>query len=197
MPDWYKVMFPDAESADDLVLLYSFRTVLGDWEVQTPVKTFRFQPVKEANDFFLFWNDGDESVACTTSVFDAIIAVAQHKTGVEEWDHSSFEASDYLNDWKREVSDRTIFNFIDYWMERNPEGTLRQMVDYYEHEDTHLIDRMRIVGFLKEMIVSGQMTRFPRVWMPPAEMSSVIRLAKEYGIPVRDDRPQTGSDRTD
>jgi hypothetical protein len=77
-------------------------------------------------------------------------------------------------------------------MERNPEGNLRQMVDYFEHEDTHLIDRMSIVDFLKEMIVSGQMTRFPRVWMPPAEMSSVIRLAKEYGILVRDDQPGTG-----
>lgn len=193
MSEWYKVMFPDAESDDDLVLLYSFSTVLGDWEVQTPVKTFRFQPIREANEFFLFWNGGDESIGRTTSVYDAITAVSQHKTGVEEWDHSSFEASDYLNDWKREVSNRTIFNFIDYWMERNPEGSLRQMVDYFEHEDTHLIDRMRIVGFLKEMIVSGQMTRFPRVWMPPAEMSSVIRLAKEYGIPVRDNRPQAGS----
>jgi len=48
VPDWYTVMFPDAESADDLVLLYSFSTVLGDGEVQTPVKTFRFQPVKVA-----------------------------------------------------------------------------------------------------------------------------------------------------
>lgn len=192
MHEWYKVMFPDAESADDLVLLYSFSTVLGEWEVQTPVKTFRYHPVKESNAFFLFWKDDDESVGCTASVFDAIIAVAQHKTGVEEWDRSAFEASDYLKDWKRRVSDRTIFNFIDYWMERNPEGNLRQMVDYFEHEDTHLIDRMSIADFLKEMIVSGQMTRFPRVWMPPAEMSSVIRLAKEYGILVRDDQPGTG-----
>ena len=193
MPEWYKIMFPDSESADDLVLLYSFSTVLGEWEVQTCVKTFRFQPVKVANEFFLFWNDAAESVGCTASVFDAIIAVAQHRTGVEEWDKSSSEASDYLNDWRREISDRTIFNFIDYWMERNPEGNLRQMVDYFEHEDTHLIDRMNIIEFLKEMIVSGQMTRFPRVWMPPAEMASVIRLAKEYGVPVRDDRPQAGS----
>ena len=187
MPEWYKVMFPNAETADDLVLLYSFDTVIGDWEVQTPVKTFRFQPVKEPNEFFLFWNDSDKSVCCTRSVSDAIIAVAQHKTGVEEWDHSSFEASDYLNDSKRAILDRTIFNFIDYWMERNPEGDLRQMVDYFEHEDTCLIDRMRIFGYLEEMIVSGQMTRFPRVGMSPAEMSSIIRLAKEYGIPVRDD----------
>lgn len=187
MPEWYKVMFPDAESADDLVLLYSSRTALGQWEVQTPVKTFRFLPIKEANEFYLFWNDGDESVSCAASVFDAIISVAQHKTSVEEWDQSSFEVSDYLNDWKREVSDRTIFNFIDYWMERNPEGNLREMVDYFEHEDTHLIDRTNIIDFLEEMIVSGQMTRFPRVWMPPAEMYSVVELAKQYGILVRED----------
>jgi len=186
-------MYSEAESEDDLVPLYSFNTVLGDWEVHTPVKTFRFQSLKQTNNFYVFWNGGEESIACTKSVFDAIIAVAQHKTGVEEWDHSSFEVSDYLNDWKREVSDRVIFNFINHWMDCNSEGTLREIVDYFEHEATHLIDRMNIVGFLKEMIVSGQMSRFPRVWMPPAEMSSVIELAKEYGIPVRYSRTKRGN----
>lgn len=188
MAEWYNRLFPDAESEDDLVLLYSFHTLLGDWELQTPVKTFKYRPTKEKSEFFLFWNDGDDSVASTNTVFEPIISVAQHQTGVSEWDESSFKASDYLKDWKREVSDRVIFNFIDYWMECRPAGTLREMVDYFEHEDTHLIDRMNIAEFLKEMILTGQMTQFPRVWMPPAEMSSVIRMAKEYGVPVRDDR---------
>lgn len=188
MAEWYTRLFPDAESEDNLVLLYSFHTLLGDWELHTPVKTFKYRPTKEKAEFLLFWGDGDDSVASTKTVFESIMSVAQHQTGVSEWDESPFEAADYLKDWKREVSDRVIFNFIDYWMECRPDGTLREMVDYFEHEDTHLIDRMNIAEFLKEMILTGQMTQFPRVWMPPAEMSSVIRMAKEYGVPVRDDR---------
>lgn len=193
MPDWYTQLFPEAESEDDLVLLYSFDTLLGDWELHTTVKTFKYRPTKEKSEFFLFWNDGDESVASAKTVFEPILSVAQHRTGVSEWDESSFEASDYLKDWKREVSERVIFNFIDYWMECRPDGTLREIVDYFEHEDTHLIDRMNIVDFMKDMILTGQMTRFPRVWMPPAEMSSVIEMAKEYGVPVRDDRQRRES----
>lgn len=193
MPEWYKVMFPDAESTDDLVPLYSFHTVLGTWEVHTPVRTFRIQPLKGASDFFLFWNDDEESTATTASVYDAIISVAQHATGVEEWDRSSFEAPDYLKMWKREVPKRAIYNFIDQWMERNPEGDLRQIVDYFEHEDTHLIDRMNIIEFMKDMIVTRQMYRFPRVWMPPAEMLPVVELARQWGLSVRDDRPQPGN----
>ena len=108
MPKWYKPLFPDAQSDDDLVLLYSFNTVLGDWELHTPVKTFRSQLLKQVNEFYLFWNCGEDSVACMNSVFDAINAVAQHKSSVKEWDHSSSKASDYLDDWKREISDRVI-----------------------------------------------------------------------------------------
>ena len=63
------------------------------------------------------------------------------------------------------------------------------MVDYFEHDDTHLINRMSIIGFLEEMIGGGQMTRFPGLWLAPAEMFSVIELAKEYGLMVQDDRP--------
>jgi hypothetical protein len=188
-------MFPDAVSADDLVLLYSFSTILGGWEIHTPVNTFRFQPIKQVNEFFLFWNEGEEPVERTTSVIDAIIAVSQHRTDIVEWDDSSFDAPDDLNEWNREVLDRTVFNFIDYWMEQNPQGSLRQMVEYFEHEDTCLIDRIRIGGFVEEMIVTGQMTRLPGVWMAPAEMSSVIELATAYGIPKLDDQSQAGSDR--
>lgn len=188
MPNWYCTMFPEAASDEDLVTLYSFSTALGDWEVHTPVKTFRIQRLKTTNEFYLSWRDANDPTECHMSVFDAIKSVAQHRTGVTEWDESSFEASDYLLDWTREVSDRVIFNFMDYWMDRNSGGDLRGMVDYFEHEATHLINRMNIANFMTEMIVSGQMNRFPRVWMPPAELRSVISLAKEYGIPVRDDR---------
>ncbi len=186
--NWYQVMFPDAETEERLIPLYSIGTPLGRWEIRTPVRTFRYQPTKEQNDFFLFWSDNEEPHGLFHDVHDAIRAVCSHSTGVEMWDDSSLGVSDYLLDWKREVPDRIVFNYIDYWIQRNPEGTLRDMVDYFEHDDTHLVDRTSLGDCLEEMIVNGQMTSFPRVWMPPADLRHVIELAKEYRIPVRDDR---------
>ena len=62
------------------------------------------------------------------------------------------------------------------------------MVDYLEHDATHLVNRSNIGEFLEEMIVSGQMKRLPRDWMTPAELDGVLRLAKEYGVELPDNR---------
>lgn len=187
MADWYCTMFPDAEGEDDLVPLYSLETLLGTWEVHAPVRTFRYQPIKEENTFFLFWADEDESQGHFITVYDAIKTVHFHSTGIAEWDASSFEVSDYLLDWEREVPDRVIFNYIDYWIQRNPKGSLRGMVDYFEHDDTRLVDRMNISGFLEEMIISGQLNSIPHPSMSPCELESVVRLARDYGISIPGD----------
>ena len=54
MAEWFQVMFPEATGEDDLVPLYRYRTPLGNWEVHTVVRTFRYQPFKQPNDFFCF-----------------------------------------------------------------------------------------------------------------------------------------------
>jgi hypothetical protein len=184
MSEWFRPLFPKARSTDDSVRLYSLPTLLGDWEVHTPVKTFEIQPLRRKNDFYLIWSSEPETSREFHSVFDAIKAVAAHQTGIEQWDESTIEASDYLRHWTRRVSKRVIFNFIDLWIRHNPRGCLREMVDYFEHEDTHLVERMRIDSFLKEMIVSGQIERLPSDWLAPAELKLVVELAKDYGIPV-------------
>jgi hypothetical protein len=184
MFEWFRPLFSKARSEDDLVRLYSLRTVLGAWEVHTPVKTFEIQPIRRKNDFHLFWSDAPEPSRIFHSVFDAIKAVAAHRTGIEQWDLSTLEVSDYLRRWKRRVSKRIIFNFIDLWIGHNPRGSLREMVDYFEQEDTHLVERMRIDRFLEEMIVTGQIKRLPSDWLAPSELKLIVKLAKDYGIPV-------------
>ena len=81
---------------------------------------------------------------------------------------------------------RVIFNFIDQWIVPTPHGGLREMVDYFEHDDTHLVNRHNLSDFLKEMIVTGQLTALPGTSMAPSELQSVVRLAREYGIVLRD-----------
>lgn len=46
------------------------------------------------------------------------------------------------------------------------------------------MNKDNIGGFLEEMIVSGQMKRWPRGWMTPAELDGILRLAKEYAVEV-------------
>jgi len=113
-----------------------------------------------------------------------IQAVANHQTGVEEWDVSTFEAPDYLSRWKRRVPKRVVFNYLDSRMTANPDQCLRQMIDYFEHEETKLADRFKIGKFLKEMIVSGQIDRLPSDWLAPGQLMRVVLLAKKWGIPV-------------
>jgi hypothetical protein len=185
MSEWFRRLFPQAQDANELVSLYALHTLLGDWEVHTPIKTFQIRHFPTKNDFYLSWDDEKGSNRVFSTVFDAIKAVANHQTGVEAWDRSTFKASDYLRDWKRHISKWVIFNFLDSWIKCNPNGSLREMVDYFEHENTLLLaDRMEIRGFLEEMIGTGQIERLPGDWMKPAELESVVQLAKEYGIPI-------------
>src|SRR5262245_18468975 len=95
MSEWFRRLFPQARDANELVSLYSLHTLLGDWEVHTPIKTFEIRHIHTKNDFYLFWDDEKESNRLFYTVFDAIKAVANHQTGVEAWDRSTFEASDY------------------------------------------------------------------------------------------------------
>jgi hypothetical protein len=185
MAEWFHPLFRKAESEDELVLLYSRKTPLGRWKLLTPIKTFRFQPIKRKNKFLLRWRDGDIFPdRLFHSVFDGIIAVVNHRTGISEWDSSTHKAPDYLPKWRRHVSKVVIFNFLDLWMKKNPEGCLREMVNYFEHEDTHLIKRTRIGGFLEEMMVTGQIDRLPSDHMVPSELQRVVRLAKKFRVPI-------------
>jgi len=71
---WFHVLFPDASDEDELVPLYSLCTLLGRWEIHTPVKTFRLRYRRTKCDFYLFWDKETKSNRLFHSVFDAIQA---------------------------------------------------------------------------------------------------------------------------
>jgi hypothetical protein len=88
MSHWYSAMFPEADNEAELMSIYSLHAILGDWEIQTAVKTFRIRYISEPNIFHLFWNDDTFAICSTNSVYAAIRSVAQKQTGVEAWDNS-------------------------------------------------------------------------------------------------------------
>lgn len=187
MGDWYKSLLPEATSEDAIVLLYSMPTDVGELQVLTTVATFRISFVREPRAFALALN-GVKGDRVFRDVCDAVVAASKHGTGITRWDWHGQQLSDYLPDWKVRVSQYLIINYIDLWIQRNPEGSLREMVDYFEHDPTHLVNRGNIADSLRQLIVSGQVKRLPRDWMTPAELDSVLRLAREYGVDVPGNR---------
>ena len=187
MHEWYKVLVPEASSENDEVLLYSFLTQVGELQVLTTVRTFWISPEYESKTLVLAL-DGVRSEEVFRDACDAVVAASKHESGIARWDRHGQQLSDYLLAWEVRVSQYLIINYIDLWIQRNPQGSLREMVDYFEHDPTHLVNRGNIADFLRQMIVSGQVKRLPRDWMTPAELHGVLRLAREYGVEVPGNR---------
>jgi hypothetical protein len=187
MARWYDVLVPNAKDEEDPVLLYSLQTRLGELQILATLATFRIALSYGTGTLWLALNES-RSVGLFEDTCDAVVAASRHQSGITELDTSDEKVSDYLLDWKVRVSQRMIFNYIDLWVHENPDSSLREMVDYFEHDATHLVNRENIGGFLEEMIVSGQMKRLPRDWMTPAELDRILLLAKEYGVELPDNR---------
>jgi hypothetical protein len=183
MSEWYRSIFRDAGDESELVPLFNMRTSIGTWEILTPIRTFKFHPIKQKHEYYLALEGGDYA-GPYFDIFNGVKAVCNHTTGVEEWDSSNCQASDYLGDWSPAVVEYVVYNYIDQWIRNNPHGSLRSMVDYFHHDGTHLVKRKNISDFLKEMITTGQIDSLPSDFMVPSELTSVVRLAKKYGIPI-------------
>ena len=187
MDEWYKALEPSARSEQDPIVLDSFQTKIGELQIVAAVSAFRITTIHETPVLWLAL-DGLRGSKNFRDACDAVVAASKHKSGISELDTSEENVSDYLLDWSIRVSQRLIFNYIDSWVCKKPNGSLREMVDYFEHDATHLVNRYNIGGFLEEMIVGGQMKRLPRDWMTPSELDGILRLAKEYGVEVPDNR---------
>ena len=183
MDEWYKTLDPQAKSEQDIVLLYSLHIGVGEVQLLTTLEAFMIPAVCEDRSLWLAL-DGVKGSTIFRDACEAVLAASRHRSGIPGLDTSEENVSDYLLDWNVRVGQRLILNYVDRWISKNPNGSLREMVDYFEHDATHLVNRNNIGGFLEEMIVSDQVKRLPRDWMTPAELDGVLRLAKEYGVDV-------------
>ena len=187
MANWYDALVSHAKDEEYPVLLYSLQTRLGELQIVATLATFKIALGYGKGTLWLALNES-RSVGLLEDACDAVLAASRHKSGIRELDTSDEKISDYLLDWKVRVGQRLIFNYIDLWIRENINGSLREMVDYFEHDATHLVNRGNLSGFLEEMIVSGQVERLPRDWMTPAELDHILHLAKEYGVELPDNR---------
>lgn len=114
--------------------------------------------------------------------YDAILAVAQHRTGIAEWDASPEVVSDYAPDWVRHTDKRFQMRLLDAYLTARPGDSLRQMVDYFEQRHGYFMDRTVIDDLLTELVTTGQLDRLPNMDFAPAEMKGLARIAAHWGV---------------
>lgn len=183
MSNWFETIFPNEESENASVLLYKCMIDIGDIQIYTIVKSFKIMPAYEQREFKLALNN-IIGINVFKDVCDAVLAASNHNSGFRLLDESDMIVSDSLRDWDIVIEKTAIFNYIDFWITSNPYSSLRNMVDYFEHDPTYLINRMNISEFLEEMIITNQIVNLPSDWMIPSELRGIIRLAKKYAVKI-------------
>lgn len=166
------------------VLLFSKKTGCGVFRIETDQSTFDIKYDLPGRVYALR-NDRDESF-CTMheEPYDAIRAVAEHRTGIEEWDASSEKVSDYAPDWERHPDKLFQMRLLDAYLTKRPKDSLRTIVDYFEGRHYYVLERMAIDDLLTELITTGQLDKLPSMHLAPAEMKGLSRIAKHWLRPT-------------
>lgn len=161
--------------------LFSLSTTLGTWIVSTDQDTLAISHVTYGFPYYLTNTQFDGFELTTVrKIYDLIVAVAQHRTGLPEWDESPEQASDYVRDWNEEYDDRLLINLVADFLRVRQHDSMRSMVDYFEHKHSYFLNRMKIIELLEQLMLSGEVNSLPSMHMAPAEMEGLQRLAKKW-----------------
>ena len=172
---------------DSRIPICSLSTSLGTWTASTDAETMKVSFVTYDFPYHLT-NSQFPGFELTTrkEIYDLIRAVAKHKTGLREWDESDEKASDYIRDWTPHYDDRLLINLVADYLRQCPHESMRGVVDYFEHKYSYMMERMKIVDLMEQMIMTGEMKKLPSMPMAPAETQSLIPLAKKWLDAERD-----------
>lgn len=172
---------------DSRIPICSLSTSLGTWTASTDAETMKVS--FQTYDFPYYLTNSqfpDFELTTRKEIYVLIRAVSQHKTGLPEWDESDIKVSDYIRDWTRHFDDRLLINLVADYLEKCPHEGMRGVVDYFEHKYSYMLDRMKIVELMEQMILTGEMKKLPSMDMAPSETQSLQRLAKKWLDAERD-----------
>jgi hypothetical protein len=177
-------LFTNARTMTDAVLLFSHRTVVGTFEVWAPYHVFRLMFARGGSPYVLTVREFLNYQTSHTSPWQAIEAVAGHRTGFPPWDWSKETVSPLADDWKRHEDRRFQIRILDEYVNRFPGHSMRDIVAYFEHRHRYYFDRYVIEGIFTDWIISGQIDALPSMRMAPPEMDHLRRIAETwfYGI---------------
>lgn len=167
--------------SDSRIPICSLSTPLGTWTASTDAvtmnvsfKTYGF-PYYLTNSLF-----PDFKLTTTKDVYVLIRAVANHTTGLLEWDDSDEKASDYIRDWTRHFDDRLLINLVADYLEECPDEKMRGVIDYFEHKFSFMLNRVKVIELMEQLILTGEMKKLPSMDMAPSETRSLERLAQKW-----------------
>lgn len=113
-------------------------------------------------------------------IYELVLAVAQHRTGLPEWDESGKIVSDSVKDWTREYGDRLLINLLADYLRIRPNDSMRDVVDYFEHKHGYFMDRLKIKDLVRQLMLAGEIDEIPSMQRAPSEMRDLQRLAKKW-----------------
>ncbi|MDB5308808.1 MAG: hypothetical protein JWO38_3010 [Gemmataceae bacterium] len=162
------------------VLLFSKKTGCGVFRIETDQSTFDIKYDMPGRVYALR-NDRHESFCrMSDEPYDPIRAVAEHRTGIPEWDASREKVSDYAPDWERHPDKLFQMRLLDAYLTKRPDDSLRSIVDYFKSRHSYVLERMAIDELLTELITTGQLDKLPSMHMAPAEMTELARIAAHW-----------------
>ena len=115
---------------------------------------------------------------------DAIRAVAEHQTGLEDWDSSNEIVSDYAGDWVREDNKLFRMKMLSAFIDTRPKASLREIVDYFEYRHSYFLDRFQIRELFEELIMNGALTNLPSMHLAPEELRKLDVFAENWLRPT-------------
>lgn len=125
------------------IAIFSMATSRGEWCVSADADTFEISAVTYGFPYYLTIS-GQAGFERTTDkdIYEHIQAVAQHRTGLPEWDASSERVSDNLKDWTLRLDKKFKMRLVANYLRAHSGGSsMREMVDYFEHKHGYLMDR--------------------------------------------------------
>jgi hypothetical protein len=166
---------------DSRIPICSLPTSLGTWTASTDAETMKVSHKTYDFPYYLTNSQFPEFELTTRKdIYVLVRAVAQHKTGLHEWDESDEKASDYIRKWKLHFDDRLLINLVADYLRQRPDDSMRSLIDYFEHKYSYMMERMKVVDLIRQMIMSGEIKKLPSMHMAPSETYSLQRLAKKW-----------------
>ena len=65
-------------------------------------------------------------------------------------------------------------------MDSKPDASYRELIDYFEHKHSYLLDRIEIGDLLTELITTGQIDKPLDDWMVPSELRDASDIANDW-----------------
>lgn len=165
----------------DRVSLFTMATRIGTWLISTDSSTFQITPHTYGFPYYLTISEyAGYETSSTRDIYALVRAVANHQTGLIDWDDSSEKVSDYIRDWKIAFGDKLRMQVLGDYLQKCKNRSMRDMVDYFEHKHGYMMGRIELGDLLRDLMMTGQVTDIPSMDMAPAEMQELALLAKTW-----------------